>query len=375
MACYKNAKNEEIIEGDDEKFFQQMHVISWNEGQDGEDVDFTLYCGKEKKDPYMITHLIEEEGRTLSIGAVEYLFDAQWMTNHTMKQWKDQMDLSSKLVFQTADNNYIGKNVLTNIENGDIMIHGANTPLTMIPNTGHDITNLQAYANQWKVLSQEITSTPDAVRGNTLPSGTPYSLGAYTGAQALSLFEVMTENKGLAIEAMLRNFIIPNLLKKIDTKDEVSAILEDHDIKKLEAMYVPRMAIKNYNKEFKEALLNGELPPQFNQPQAESDVKQQLAQTGNQKFFSPDEITWKEVVDDLEWKLDVQVTNEQQDKQAVLTTLSSVLQTIATNPLALQDPNAKMVFNKILGYSGQVSPIELSPVTPAPVIPQATPQP
>jgi hypothetical protein len=375
QAVYKTGKGQDdIVEKDNEVFFQQMHVVSWCTGKDGKNIDFTLFCGKEKKDPYMLTHLIEEEGRTLSIGAVEYLFDAQWMTNHTMKQWKDQMDLASKLVFQTSDTNYVGKNVLTNIETGDIMIHGDNKPLTMMPNTGHDITNLQAFANQWKILSQEITSTPDAVRGNTLPSGTPYSLGAYTGAQALSLFEVMTENKGLAIEDMLRTFVIPHLLTKIDTKDEVTAILEDHDIKKLEGMYVPRMAIKNYNKEFKEALLKGEMPTEFNQPQAEQGVKESLAQMGNQTFFSPGDITWKEVVKDLEWKLDVQVTNEQQDKQAVLGTLSSVLQTIATNPLALQDPNAKMVFNKILSFSGQVSPIELSPVAPPPPAPPLAPQ-
>jgi hypothetical protein len=48
---------------------------------------------RERKDPYMITHLIEEDGRTLSIGAVEYLFDAQWMQNHTVKNMKDLLDL------------------------------------------------------------------------------------------------------------------------------------------------------------------------------------------------------------------------------------------------------------------------------------------
>lgn len=348
---------------DDETYRQQMHVVSWYKGKDGKNVDITLYSGKENKDPYILTHLMEEEGRTLSIGAVEYLFNPQWMINHTMKQWKDQMDLSSKLVFQTADNNYISRNVLTEIENGDILIHSENRPLTLLPNTGHDITNLQAFADQWRVISQDITSTPDAARGNTLPSGTPYSLGAYLGTQSLSLFEVMTESKGLHLEDMLREFVIPHLLTKMDTQEEVMAILEDSNLTKIDAMYVPRAAVKNYNQEYKEKLLQGTIPEPFNQSQAEQQVKNQLSELGNTRPLSPGQVTWREAIKDLQWKLDVQITNEQADKQALFQTLSTVLQTIATNPLVLQDPNGKMLFNKILNYTGMVSPIELSAAT------------
>jgi len=82
------------IQDKDIKYRQQMHVISFVAGEKkDEHDDFCLYKGKEKKDPYMITHLIEEDGRTLSIGAVEYLFDAQWMQNHTAKNMKDTLDI------------------------------------------------------------------------------------------------------------------------------------------------------------------------------------------------------------------------------------------------------------------------------------------
>lgn len=372
-ATYLQGKGQDPKDEDYEYFYQQMHVITWVATKEGKKNDYTLYCGKEKKDPYMITHLIEEDGRTLAIGAVEYLFDAQWMMNHTMKQWKDQMDLASKLVFQTADTNFVGKNVISNIETGDIMIHSMNRPIEMFPNSGHDITNLKAFSDQWKILSQEVTSTPDAVRGNTLPSGTPYSLGAYTGSQALSLFEVMTENKGLYLEEMLRHFVIPHLKTKINTQEEVVAILEDADLQKLEAMYVPRKAIKDFNKKFKEQLLEGSVPSPYNPQEAEAQVRKELSST-TEKFFSPGEITWSEVLKDIEWKLDVQITNEQQDKQALFQTLTAVLQTLATNPLVLQDPNAKMVFNKILYHTGMVSPIEINKPAPQPPTPEQ-PQP
>src|SRR3990167_6633659 len=82
----------------------------------------------------------------------------------------------------------------------------------------------------------------DAMRGTTLPSGTPYSLGAYLGGQASSLFEQMTENKGLALEEMLRKHIIHDLKKKLDNSDEIAATLEDHDLTQIDSMYVPMAA-------------------------------------------------------------------------------------------------------------------------------------
>lgn len=342
------------------EYRQQVHVVSYVQNKSGQYDDFTLYKGKEKKNPYMLHHLIEEDGRTLAIGAIEYLFDAQWMQNHSIKNMKDTLDIASKLVFQTSDGTYVNRNILSAVETGDILIHKTNEPLTQLNNSKADIVAFQNFANQWKVLAQEITSTPDSLRGNTLPSGTPYSLGAYLGQQASSLFEVMTENKGLAIEDMLREFVIPNLKTKMNTKEEVAAILQDHDIQKIDAMYIPKEAIKRYNQQAKEAVLNAEIPPMFDQKTMEEQIKQELAPLGNQRFFTPEDVNWNVALKDLEWEAEVNITNENKDKQAVLTTLSTILQSVASNPAILQDPNAKLIFNKILNTVGNVSPIELS---------------
>lgn len=375
LAILKDSRGEDVDEADEDVFVQQMHVVSWSKGADNEFVDYTLFSGKEEKDPTMITHLIPEDGRTLAIGAVEYLFDAQWMQNHTIKNWKDQMDLTSKIVFQTADSNFVGKNVLTAIEQGDILVHADSKPLNQVPNVGHDITNLKAFADQWKVLAQEVTSTPDAVRGTTLPSGTPYSLGAYLGSQGLSLFELMTENKGHYLEMMLREFVIPFLKTKMNSKEEIVAILEDHNLKKIDEMFVPREAIRRYNNKVKESLLNNQIPEGLSVEGEAAQVRQELGALGNQRFLSPGDLSWKEIVKDLEWKLDIGITNEQTDKQAVLTSLNTVFQTVAQNPAILQDPNAKLLFNKILSQTNVVSPVELSstpipsPLPPAPTAP------
>jgi len=314
----------------------------------------------------MITHLIEEEGRTLAQGAVELLFDSQWMVNHAQKNTKDTLDIASKLILQTSDMSFAGRNILSSIETGDIFYHQPNSPLTRLANDKPDITALQNFQTQWMNLSQDVTSTPEAMRGQTMPSGTPYSLGAYLGEQAGSLFEVMTENKGLAIEEMLRRYVIPHIKKKLNNKDEVVAVLEADKIKEIDTAYVPKEAVKRYNKRVAEQALkavenpNEPLPEQFDSAQEEQRLIESLRQLGNKRYLKPDEMdkkTWKEVFSDFQWdNVKVEVTNENTDKQAVLQTLASLYTTTAkTDPV-----KANAILARIMTETGVFSPIEFT---------------
>lgn len=256
VSVYKNSKGIEPLEGDDTEYVQQMHVLSFIKGSNDDYTDFTLYSGKEKESPYIITHLIPEEGRTLAIGAVEHLFDAQWMQNHSIKNMKDSLDLASKIVFQTSDQGFVGRNVLTAVEQGDILIHKPNEPLTLVNNTAHDIASLAAFREQWNILAQDITSTPDAIRGNTQPSGTAYRQVAVLQQESHSLFEIMTENKGLYLEEMLRTKIIPHIKKKMDTAEEIAATLEAQDLHRIDAAFVPVEVTRRMKANVKDFLLD-----------------------------------------------------------------------------------------------------------------------
>ena len=47
----------------------------------------------------------------------------------------------------------------------------------------------------------------------------------------------------------------------------------------------------------------------------------------------------------------------------VLQTLNTTLQTVASNPMVLNDPTMKMLFGQILSETGRISPIQLSSST------------
>lgn len=371
---------------DEDTYVQQMHVVSFVASkEEGKFDDFTLVSGAEEKDPYMITHLIREDGRTLSIGAVEHLFEAQWMMNHTIKSIKDQLDLASKLIFQTSDNSFVGQNALSAIENGDILIHASNQPLTQIANTSHDTTALQNFGSQWKAIGSEIVGISESMLGNAAPSGTAWRQVETLLQENHSLFELMTENKALHLEDMIRTFIIPFVKKQMDTSEEVSTTLEQYDIQTIDSKFIKSESIRRTNQSIKDKVLTGEkVTPKMKMQMMQdhlSSIQSSLSDLGNTRFFKPHEIdstTWKDIFKDLEWELEVDITGEDTDKEA-LTTLNTMLVTIAKNPMVLTDPNAKMLFNKILSLTGAVSPLELAAAPkPTPMtspIPTAPPSP
>lgn len=329
---YKNGKGIDVYEGDESNFFQQMHVVSFVKSDSGFD-DYTLFVGKEKQDPYMITHLIEEDGRTKGKGAVEYMFDNQWMVNHTMKNMKDYLDLASMIIFQTADQGFQGRNVITAMQTGDIF--QTQSPLSRVDNSVQNIGALTSYLNQWRVGGQDVSATPDALRGSTQPSGTSGLQVQSLQEQALSLFDMMVENKKMYLNTMLRKFILPNLKKNMDTVEEVTAILADDDIKKLDASFVPQEARKQFDKAAADALFNMQVPPQFDPATAQANVQQSLIAQGNKRTFKPSDMekkTWSESLKDFEWEVVIE-DGESADKRQLFGALQTFLQVVKNNAL------------------------------------------
>ena len=310
-------------EGDDEEFVQQMHVISFVGGKkkgDSEYEDFTLYKGREESDPYMLTHLLKEDGRTMAIGPVEYLFDSQWMQNHSAKTIKDHLDIASLLLFQTSDPQYLGRNLMEQLQNGDVMIHAANAPLTKLDNSSHDIVSNQNYAVQWRELGRELTGITDAMLGVQPKAGTAWRLQETMLNESYSLFELFTENKGLSIEQMLRDRILPYLFSKYDTNEEISALMEKNDMEKIDKLFIKNEAKRRVNDKIFDALermAQGEdIPPirpveqQALMDREEQDLQGQLQELGNQRFRKPDEVSWKKQFEDVEWDIEIEVTGE-----------------------------------------------------------------
>lgn len=366
-------------EKDDDTYVQQMQVLSFvaqkgSRGKKTEYDEFVLYKGKEEKDPYMLSSLLPSTDGSISLdGSVKNLFQAQWMINHTKKTIKDQLDLASKLIFQTSDGNFVGQNALSAIEQGDIMIHALNQPLIQLQNNSHDIVSLQNFGQEWKQLSSEINGVSDAMLGVAPKAGTAWKQVEATLLENHSLFEEMGLNKDLAIEDMLRLHILPFLKKKMNNADEIGATLSSYNIDKIDKKYVPYEATKRLAKKIiRQIIETGTFPAVNDQMKTDyiNEVKTELDAQGNQRFFVPNEIddtTWKEIFKDLEFNIEV-VNDESSNTQEVLQTLNTALN-VVVNPNFQNNPKAQFIIDKILTKTGHISPMELA------AIPEPTPQP
>ncbi len=341
---------------------QQMHVFSMvaKTKEVGEDV-FTLYKGREEKDPYMLTWLLPSEDGSINLnGSVKNLFQAQWMVNHTKKAIKDQLDLASKLIFQTADANFLGQNALSAIETGDIMIHAPNQPLSQLNNNSHDVASLTNQGQEWKALGSEINGISEAMLGIAPKSGTAWRQTEALLQESYSLFEIMTENKGLHIEQMLRRFILPFLMKKMNNSKEVMATLDMQGIKEIEGKFIKAEVTRRSNRNIIDTILSGQEADQQDLNQIEQDVRGELNDLGNQRFFKPSEVNWKKEFKDINLdEVEIEITGESADTQSMLTTIDKAL-TIVANPAYQNNKQAQYLVGKALTKSGFLSPVELS---------------
>lgn len=385
LAHYKQSKGEEIEDGDEDKFFQQMHVVTLLERKDdGTDSEqYTLFSGKESKKPHMITHLLNEEGLTYVGGAVKNSFQAQWMVNHSAKQIKDQLDLASKIIFQTADPSFAGQNALVNIDNGDVLTFDGTKGqgLTQV-NNKPDIGAMQSNKSDWQNQANQINGIAESMISQA-KSGTAWRQTQAELQEAHSLFEIMTENKGNYVIQMLREYVIPFFKKQLNNSDEISGILENNQIKQIDTRYIPNEAIRRVNQKKKDTILSGQVyDPGMEAMDMQSAMQEiQGSLSGNQRFIKPSELddkTWKDVLEDvldgMEDNLDIDVTGESKDIQGTMASLDTAMKMIIGLQGRPMTEDEKFLYNRILSLSGSVSPLELSMNQSQPQ-PVAMPQP
>lgn len=186
----------------------------------------------------------------------------------------------------------------------------------------------------------------------------------------------MIENKSLDIERMMRTYVIPHLKKQMDTTEELVATLDAQGITEFDSMYVPNEVIRRDREQIINTIFSNLDKPiedpsgiaqNLDKAATTNEIKSQLSTLGNNRYIKPGDIesvSWKEALKDLEWEVEVDASGESTDRDAVLTTLTTVLKTVASNPTILQDPNMKMLFNKILEQTDAISPLELAQVPP-----------
>lgn len=294
-----------------------------------------LYKKEIDKIPYKDVHYDREEGRWLGVGIIEDLRDSQMMKNEEINQMMLALKLANLILFQTGDET-IARNILTDLVNGDII--KAKTQISRIDTRNLGNAESQMISNEIKSLADQLSNSFEVTTGESLPSGTPFSLGSLINQNANKLFEFVRENMGMFLEEVFEEWIIPELSKDLNKKH----ILEISDAKEIKWVNERLKSNKMWEAIKKFVLDEGRQPTQSEVDMAEQVLTERLKIGENLYLDLPENFY------DFDKAVEVDVTGESENKLATLQSLATILQMVGGNPTLLENPAMK----KIMDISG-----------------------
>ena len=359
VAMLKDIEN--VKEEDWETYSTQIHIVAGSDFYDTDDAGAktekgsTLFMGEEKELPYKYLSRDEVPGRALGIGVVEDSFEAQVWTNDAVYKEKEIVELASKIIYQTTDKT-VGKNVLTDLENGDIITlkDGKNlSQVNTVPSSLPEFTNLVA---KWKESLDRTTSTFEANTGEALPSGTPYSLGALLNQQGNSMFDYYRQEIGIFLQEVYSDWILPHLIKRLKAKHTLATEFSEDELNLIDSAHIELALKEEIESKREQGILITNIEAERQR------LKQKMMQTKSTRFINVP----KNYYEDIDATISVITTNETRVKQAVLESLNSVLTIFMKAPQIYDNPVSKKIINKIMEVSGAFSPVELQVESTAP---------
>lgn len=196
------------------------------------DLKYVLYADTIPEMPYKEYHRGRYQGRWFRIGMYELLMDIQTRANEIGNQIARGLEWSSKSIFRSSDK-VIAQNVLDDLTSGDI-IRSADLQQVQIRMQGLD--QLIADWNRLMEMADKLANSYEVVTGESLPSGTPFRLGAMLNQNANKLFDFIREKLSMVLEDLIEDWILPNLLKDLKTEEFIRITGEEDLVKYYEAL-------------------------------------------------------------------------------------------------------------------------------------------
>ena len=290
-------------------------------------------------------------GRAIGRGQPEKLFENQISENTDENLFRTGLRWTSKHAFQTRDET-IAKNLMTDIENGDVII--ANSEITPIAMEERNLAAYNFAAQKNSANIADIAVAYESVSGERPPAGTPLGTTITQAQQAGAFFDQKKEDLGMFLKEVLFDWIIPDFEKEHQKEHSLMVgEFEEDEVEKLRRL----VSVNRFNEAvIKFTKKNGYYPTQEEMKVLKGITKEQLKKAKELKL--PDGY-----YKDIKKKIDIIITNEQIDMASRLTTLQTVLQIIGSNPTIMQDPKTRKVFYKTLDLAG-INPTDLEITEP-----------
>jgi hypothetical protein len=316
-------------------------------GQVVGELGVTLWKGEWRGDyPFKDFHYTKIKGRLLGMGVVEMLFDVQTRFNELKNQKRLAMELSTLHLFQTKDKSLV-RNVLTDLENGDIMF----SPNGVEP-VANEERNLPAFQQEEESYANQVDKLSfayEAIRGDNQPGDQTLGEVQIQVASATGVYGFKKKNMRYFLKGFFNDLVMPQLIKDLTPEHIMRFTGTAQELDKLDQaaaeLYANEVIIKT-------AIAGGKVNQEL-QDTARQKAIAEYRKNGTNRFLKIKEQFYK----DAEFEFDFDIENQDTDPNKLLTGIQTLF-TFLQNPAVLQDPRLKMLFYQAAEQFG-IAPAEM----------------
>lgn len=365
VAFFKEMDGKEYSEKDEKTFTRQLYYFAGqygqpnNMGQQDANTMYSLgqltplYWENNTEDVYKYLARKKRAGRGFGVGVVEEGEEAQIGTNDAALMQFRAMEFTSKVIGQTASKKLKGRNMLTEVDNGTILEHEDNRPITpvqLLPSGG-----LQQYNNlmvQWFTQFERTTSAYSAQRGESPSSRTSAKLQAAVLGQSGSVMSNIREEFGIFVTEIIEDWVLDFLGEELNTEHILS-----HEFSLSELQEIDRnFAISTANQMAKDEILSGNIVGAEQYAGFMQQADELVKRTKATRFLKVPKDYYKKA----QSKITFNITGEQKDRAAAIEALMGIMEMYASNPQIITDPVLTQIFMQLVELSGSgLSPVNL----------------
>lgn len=229
--------------GSDSVFFLAKVIVAGLKKGGGRE-KYVLFAEKLKgtmADYYLYAHRGKYEGRFWRVGMYELLFDHQIRANEIGNQLARGLDWASRVIFRSKDSKVL-QNIRADIDNGDVII---TDDLSQVDVRMRSLDQLIADWNRLMSDADRLSNSFEVVRGESLPSGTPFKLGLLIDQNAGRLFTLLRQKITLVYKRVFREWVMPELVKDMKGKDVFRFVGETEILDQLRMIMVENWYMQN----------------------------------------------------------------------------------------------------------------------------------
>lgn len=341
---------------------ESVYVMAIVSGVDDGNIEQVLFCKEadRSKFPYKEVHFRRRKGRWLGVGNYELCFADTEKANEITNRFFASLRISLLHLYQTRDQLHV-KNVLTDLLDGDVVV--TKSELNAIPTELRGFAEYKSEIEKIEAKVDRKCSSFEVVTGESLPSNTPYKLGAQQLVSATKFFVFVRENCGLFLEQVFNEWLLPDFGASL-TEAHILDIIDDAE--DMEIYLNAKRKIYQYAVMKRYIIEHNQMPDPAQLQIAGQLIHDQIAKGVKQVDVEENYYI------DQKYSLKTVITGENDAKKENLETIANLTQVAMSNPQGLQDPRLMKLVNYVLEQSG-FSPLQINTINNTPTNPSLNP--